>query len=183
MKLKGKNQVKKNLDEETEDEDEEEHHEGDVSLSKTKFNQTLLAKYYLQLILLILIHIIVFWYFPITANLGSMSTSFCQFKEETDSDCNEVFQNWTLVVFYLLYCGYFLFSALQIRYGLPELRKGNFSMGGYSGINKGMFMGFMAAPFIFELKIIADWTFTRTALDLFQWIKFESVYGELFVAK
>jgi len=56
-------------------------------------------------------------------------------------------------------------------------------MGGYTPINKGLYSGFMAAPFIFELKVISDWTFTRTALDLFQWIKFENIYGNLFIAK
>jgi len=182
MKMKGKSKETKNLDEEVEEEYEDDDG-GDVQLSKTKFNQTLLIKYYLQLALLIIVHILVFWYFPIAANMGLMSTPFCQFGDSVGSECNEVFMNWTLVVFYLLYCGYFFFSALQIRYGLPELRKGNFSMNGYTGINKGMFMGFMSAPFVFELKIIADWTFTRTALDLFQWIKFESIYGDLFVAK
>lgn len=91
--------------------------------------------------------------------------------------------NWTLVVFYLLYCAYFAISALQIRFGLPELRKGNFAMGDTGPINKGMFQGYLAAPFIVELKIVSDWTFTRTALDLFQWIKFENIYADLFIAK
>ena len=34
-----------------------------------------------------------------------------------------------------------------------------------------------------EIKIITDWTFTKTALDLFQWIQFEAIYGDLFIAK
>ena len=182
MKMKGKSQDKKNLDEETET-DQEEEDDGGMQLSKTKFNKTLLLKYYLQLFLLLLVHAIVFWAFPISANIDLMATPFCQFKDEAGNQCNEVFMNWSLVTFYLLYCVYFFFSALQIRYGLPELRKGNFAMGGYTPIHKSMFIGFMSAPFVFELKIIADWTFTRTALDLFQWIKFESVYGDLFVAK
>lgn len=76
-----------------------------------------------------------------------------------------------------------MISALQIQYGLPELRKGNFVMGSYSPINKGIFQGFLALPFMFELKIFSDWTFTKTALDIFQWIKFETIYGNLFIAK
>ena len=32
--------------------------------------------------------------------------------------------NWSLVVFYLLYCLYFFASGLQIKYGLAEMRKG-----------------------------------------------------------
>lgn len=181
VKLKGKGAEAKNLDEEAEMEAPDP--QAGIQLSKTKFNKTLLLKYYLQLFLLILIHVLVFWVWPIKANVDLMATPFCQFTGDQGDKCNEVFMNWTLVVFYLLYCGYFFVSALQIRYGLPELRKGNFAMEGYSAINKGIFMGFMSTPFVFELKIITDWTFTRTALDLFQWIKFESVYGDLFVAK
>jgi hypothetical protein len=56
-------------------------------------------------------------------------------------------------------------------------------MGDYTPINKGVFQGFLAAPFVLELKIVSDWTFTRTALDLFQWIKFENIYSDLFIAK
>jgi hypothetical protein len=56
-------------------------------------------------------------------------------------------------------------------------------MGSTGPINKGMFQGYLAAPFIVELKIISDWTFTKTALDLFQWIKFENIYADLFIAK
>jgi hypothetical protein len=186
QKLKGVSKENKNLDE-MEDEDENgeevEKEQGAVSLSKTSFNKTLVIKYYLQLFLIVVIHIITFWYFPIKANIDLQSTGFCQYRETTASSCNEVSKNWTLVVFYLLYCLYFIISGLQIRYGLPELRKGNFAMGDYTPINKGVFQGFLAAPFVLELKIVSDWTFTRTALDLFQWIKFENIYSDLFIAK
>jgi len=50
-------------------------------------------------------------------------------------------------------------------------------------INKGIFQGYLAAPFIVELKTVSDWTFTRTSLDLFQWLKFENIYADLFIAK
>jgi len=155
----------------------------EVRLSTTNFNKTILLKYYLQLFLLIVIHVITFWYFPIKANLNIQVTPFCIFNADTGSQCNEVRKNWTLVVFYLLYCFYFIISAFQIRFGLPELRKGNFAMADTQPANKAMFQGYLAIPFIMELKIVSDWTFTKTALDLFQWIKFESVYADLFIAK
>ena len=50
-------------------------------------------------------------------------------------------------------------------------------------INKTMLQIYLAIPFILELKIISDWTFTKTSLDLFQWIKFEGVFADLFIAK
>ena len=50
-------------------------------------------------------------------------------------------------------------------------------------INRIGFQTFRAVPFLLELKIFSDWSFTRTSLDVFQWIKFDSIYGDLFVAK
>jgi len=50
-------------------------------------------------------------------------------------------------------------------------------------LNRIGFITFLAVPFLLELKIFTDWTFTRTGLDVFQWIKFETIYGDLFVAK
>lgn len=47
------------------------------------------------------------------------------------------------------------------------MKKGNFMMNDYGYINTYAFKGFMAVPFLFELKTFADWTFTRTALDVF----------------
>lgn len=40
-------------------------------------------------------------------------------------------------------------------------------MGDYGRINSYCFRGYMAIPFLFELKTFADWTFTKTALDVF----------------
>lgn len=40
-------------------------------------------------------------------------------------------------------------------------------MGSYTRFNCYSFRGFMAIPFLFELKTFADWTFTKTSLDVF----------------
>ena len=48
----------------------------DINLKKTKFNKTIVLKYYLQLFLLIIIHLIVFWYFPIKANVSLQVTAY-----------------------------------------------------------------------------------------------------------
>lgn len=37
----------------------------------------------------------------------------------------------------------------------------------YKRINSFTFRGFMAIPFLFELKTFADWSFTKTGLDVF----------------
>jgi hypothetical protein len=97
--------------------------------------------------------------------------------------CNEFGKNWALVLFYIIYCFYFILSGLQIRYGLPEMRKGNFMMHDYNRVNSYSFRGFMAIPFLFELKTFADWTFTKTSLDVFQWFNLSNTHSELFIAK
>lgn len=114
---------------------------------------------------MIFIHIFVFWYFPITGNVKLQNHAYCDKKSIIG--CNEFGGNWALVIFYILYVSYFWTSALQIRYGLPEMKKGNFMMNDYGRINTFAFKGFMAVPFLFELKTFADWTFTTTALDVF----------------
>jgi len=88
-----------------------------------------------------------------------------------------------LIFFYILYCCYFWVSGLQIKYGVPEMKKGNFMMNSYSVVNKIALQGFMAIPFLFELKTFVDWTFTRTALDVFQWFILSATHAELFIAR
>ena len=86
-------------------------------------------KFYLQWLLLIGVHLTLFWYFPTKANNLLQKHAYCDYENtETSGKCNEVRSNFFLWLFYLLYCMYFFFSALQVRFGLPELRKGNFTM-------------------------------------------------------
>lgn len=55
-------------------------------------------------------------------------------------------------------------------------------MNSYHIVNYVSFKGFMAIPFIFELKTFIDWTFTRTALDVFQWFNLTATHAELYIA-
>ena len=50
-------------------------------------------------------------------------------------------------------------------------------------INRIGFQIFLNILFLLKLKIFTDWSFTRTGLDVFQWFKFENIYGDLFIAK
>jgi hypothetical protein len=43
-----------------------------------------------------------------------------------------------------------------------------------------LYTGYKNVPFLYEIKLGIDWTFTTTGLDLFQWNKFESIYDILF---
>jgi len=153
-------------------------------LTKTDDNVALVGKYYLQWVLIIGIHLSVFWWFPNKINMLVQQHPYCDLADkQTSKHCNEVRMNWALISFYLLYCVYFFFSCLQVRFGLPELRKGNFLMEGTEKINRMGFLVFQNIPFLWELRIIIDWTFTKTAIDLFQWFKFEQLYANFFLAK
>lgn len=105
----------------------------------------------------------VFWYYPIKGNYSLYETPSC--PENAPYGCKDFHNNGYLVVFYLFYCLYFYYSALQIRYGLPQLRKGSSSMQeNYSSyISHSLYRGI---PFMLEIKCLWDWSFTKTALDV-----------------
>ena len=86
-------------------------------------------------------------------------------------------------MFYLLCCLYFWISALQVREGVPEVMQIYFMMGKYHWFNKAVVNVFMQIPFLFELRVFIDWTYTYTSLDVFQWIKLAQCQADLYKAK
>ena len=42
---------------------------------------------------------------------------------------------------------------------------------------------FKVIPFLKELKVIMDWTFITTSLDVFKWFKIENIHFFLYAAK
>ena len=40
---------------------------------------------------------------------------------------------------------------------------------------------YKAIPFLWEMKVITDWTVTATCLDLFQWFKLDDAFNYLYV--
>ena len=58
-----------------------------------------------------------------------------------------------------------------------------FMMGSYASLNRNMFNIFMNVPFLFELRVFIDWTVTKTALDVFQWIKLAQIQNDLYKSK
>ena len=84
-------------------------------------------------------------------------------------------------VFGGIYSLYFLLSSLQVRNGIDKTSRG--FMERYTWYNGFIYMGFRAIPFVFEFKVFSDWFVTKTVMRLFDWIKFEDLFGRLFVAK
>jgi hypothetical protein len=123
----------------------------------------------------LLIHYFIFYYFPIQGNKN------LPFVDEEKN--NEFLSNPFLIVFYLFYVGYFTLSGMQIKNGLPDMRKKSSLMGGSNLFFSVCYKGFKAVPFLFELKNFIDWTFTATSFDIFKWLKYEEIFALLFINK
>ncbi|KAL4512199.1 hypothetical protein ABPG72_005201 [Tetrahymena utriculariae] len=84
---------------------------------------------------------------------------------------------------YFFFGIYFILSCFQIKIGFNQFKIRNTIL-----VKKNLLTGicaksFRAIPFIQELKVVMDWTFTATTLDLFQWFKIEDIHFYLFCAK
>lgn len=98
--------------------------------------------------------------------------------------CNNFQINVALEFFYLFYMVYFVISANQIKNGAPKSRAGEFVlMKRYNTLNNILFLVYRGLPFLYEIRTLIDWTFTSTALNLFQWFKFEEIYATLYNTK
>ena len=111
-------------------------YDSELKVQLTDVNYAMVSKYYLQWFMLFLVHFFVFWYWPIRGNRLAQGSDICDPNGANADKCNDFTDNGYLITYYILYCAYFAISALQIRYGLPELRKGSFAMGAYTKANE-----------------------------------------------
>ncbi|EEB17348.1 conserved hypothetical protein [Pediculus humanus corporis] len=86
-------------------------------------------------------------------------------------------------MWYTVKCFYLLMSAYQIRAGYPTRILGNFLCKKYNYINMFSFRGFMAVPFLFELRALMDWIWTDTSMTLSDWLKMEDIFAQIFQLK
>ena len=135
----------------------------------------LICKFLVQIITVVGIHFMLFWYFPIQGNENLQNVD--------KSNNNEFLSNPFLILFYLLYIIYFIFSGMQIKYGLADMRKKSSLMKGSNMYYSIIFQSFKAIPFLFEIKCFLDWTFTATAFDVFKWLKYEEINALLYINK
>lgn len=86
-------------------------------------------------------------------------------------------------IYYMVKCFYLLLSAYQIRCGYPTRILGNFLCKGYTYVHMILFRGFMAVPFLFELRTVMDWMWTDTSMTIFDWIKMEDIFSNIYLLK
>jgi len=91
----------------------------------------------------------------------------------------------TIIFFYLLKCVYFIASCLQIRDGYPpDVSKRTLTNHSQPGtLHALVFQIYRAIPFVYEIRTFLDWAITPTTLTLYQWLKFEDIYAELFLVQ
>jgi len=83
---------------------------------------------------------------------------------------------------YLLCSLYLYFSAEQIKFGYPLVVDTRF----FHSIDNPtvlLFKVYRAIPFLYEITSIMDWTASKSALDLGQWMRVEDAYSNLYLVK
>ena len=144
-----------------------------------KFNKPLLQKYLLHLFTILICHGFAFFYFPMIGNYNTFNSIICS-KDDSDS-CNNFNNNTYIIFFYILYLIYLYFSSVQIRLGYYDIKRISLFKRN-TPITNIVAQIFNAIPFLPQIHHVIDWTYTTTCFDLFQWIKFESIYTSIFEA-
>jgi hypothetical protein len=88
-----------------------------------------------------------------------------------------------LVAFSFFYFLYFFLSALQIRFGYKKYKSLNSMMTKRRQLNNLVLVVFTAVPFLYELKLMMDYSFVHTSLKIFDWFRLWSIYYSAFKAK
>ena len=159
-----------------------------VIIQKEPTNYPLIMKYILNIVITILVHITAFFFLPMYGNMKLTGNVYCTKKDNNedggngDENCNDFVKNIWIIIFYLLNLLYIFVSSLQIKHGYLDMIPKSLLKTGETSIHSGIHSGYKAIPFLYELKLAIDWTFTRTSLDIFQWNKFESAYDSLYTA-
>lgn len=163
----------------TDDENFKSNYE-EIYLQNEETNYPLILKYIISIIFLIFSHVFIFFYLPMMGNYNLNRKIVCP---NASIKCNNFINNKLIITFYLIHTMYYIFSALQIRHGLLDLRKTSILMKKDNLLYYGIFKIYKEIPFLFELKHSLDWTFTKTSLDIFQWIKLESAHDLFFISR
>lgn len=91
--------------------------------------------------------------------------------------------NTSAAIFYVFKCLYLIVSAWQIRNGYPRLCIGNLLTHSYGLANYVLFMIYFNVPLLFEIRTIVDWTYTETVMPIFDFLKMENIYAQIFMVK
>ena len=136
------------------------------------------------MILLVLIHVYVFWIVPILGNTALYGSPDCKKSDSKYYGCKDFHQNSTLKVLYVFLCTYLFFSALQIRFGLPLMKKPSSvlqyddNLAAYA-----LSLVYIGLPFILEIRCLIDFSFAQTSLDIFQFWELYKANSDMYKGK
>lgn len=136
--------------------------------TQTKITQQQKCKYMMHMVILVTVHIFVFWFIPITGNWSLYGSTTCDVKKQEYYGCKNFHKNSYLIGFYIIVCFYLLLSSLQIKYGFAIHKKPS-SVLQYIDSDLGMIGSqiYSGIPFLVEIRALLDFTFSKTALDIF----------------
>ncbi|KAL4234818.1 hypothetical protein ACF0H5_006459 [Mactra antiquata] len=126
--------------------------------------KNVLGKFIFQILLVVVLHIWLFFILPYSTQ-----------KPFID---NKPVQLW-----YFIKCVYFALSAYQIRSAYPTKILGNFLTKKYNYVNLFLFKGFLAIPFLLELRTLMDWMWTNTTMAIGSWLQMEDIYANIYILK
>jgi len=121
---------------------------------------------------------VIFWLFPNASNNAIYGQPICN---ENDKDnyknygCYDFKKNYHLMIFYVIFCIYFMYSAVQIRHGYPDWKNPSSLTANDNFLSLNLNLIFYNLPFLVELKTVLDWCFTKTSLDIFQWLELSEI--------
>ena len=124
------------------------HQEGTDHNEDEFTKHALSVKLGIYVVLVVMIHFLLGFYLPI--------------KQGTT-----LHQHTALWIFYLMWVAHFLYAGLQIKYGYPQAPYKQTFMRDTSDFKVNLFRLYKGIPFLWEMKVIIDWTVTNTCLDLF----------------
>ncbi|EDQ91516.1 uncharacterized protein MONBRDRAFT_2570, partial [Monosiga brevicollis MX1] len=124
--------------------------------------RSLTYKLYYHVVMAILIHALVFFWIP--------SATYRSFGS-----------NAILITLYILKIIYFFLSANQIKSGYPDTVQRNALLQNVTFVGWLIFVIYKAIPFLYELRMLLDWSCIPTTLDLNHWHKMEDIAGQLYL--
>ena len=145
-----------------------------VAYQYEEFHIGHLLKYITHVITILLIHYFIYFFLPQTTYSN---------QQTLHQVINRISENRFTLVFYLFYLSYFFFSSLQIKHGMTDIKTVSSLMTSTNVFRGIIYKCYIQIPFLFELKNFIDWTFTKTSLDLWKWLKLEEIISLLYLNK
>ncbi|KAA0159142.1 hypothetical protein FNF31_04997 [Cafeteria roenbergensis] len=93
-------------------------------------------------------------------------------------------ENKLLVVYYILWLVVLVMGAMQLHYGFARTPpRDTLKAGGPDSLRYTLLLIANSIPFLLELRGLLDWAATKTSLDVFMWMKLESIHNALYVTQ